>query len=247
MSFISAPYQPPIIPHQQYENRIVAFIDVLGFSSMVAATSKNQKRLQNLTSALNSFYNLIWEWEADGVKSSFAFTQFSDSIVVSAIADTVDSFDMLLQVMRGIVKLVSDYGIIVRGGIAQGQLIHDENMLIGPAMVEAYDLESKKALYPRIIIDEKLKNYFFESLDDFLSDIKIPSRPDWDNIFAQDKDGLWFLNYINPSLTYLQGTSSHSIKDYQEVLHDIVDKGKNSNNKQVVEKYKWLEEKLSVT
>lgn len=37
-----------------------------------------------------------------------------------------------------------------------GGVIHDKEMVVGPAMVDAYLLESTKAVYPRIIISEEL-------------------------------------------------------------------------------------------
>lgn len=105
MPLISNEYKPPMFPHQQYEDRIVAFVDVLGFKNLVMQSQTDDRALQNITSALSSLYDWIWQWEADGGNSSFAFTQFSDSVVLSAIADTLDSFDMLLQLMLGIVDI----------------------------------------------------------------------------------------------------------------------------------------------
>jgi hypothetical protein len=47
-----------------------------------------------------------------------------------------------------------DHQILIRGGIAKGKLFHVEGgPLFGPAMNRAYFLESKKAKYPRVIID----------------------------------------------------------------------------------------------
>ena len=101
-------------PHQQYGDRIVAFVDVLGFKDLVMQSQSDNKVLKNITSALSSLYGWIWQWEADCGNSSFAFTQFSDSVVLSAIADTQDSFDMLLQLMLGIVDIAYNNGVIVR-------------------------------------------------------------------------------------------------------------------------------------
>lgn len=38
MAFKDVKYMEPEIPHQGYEDRLVAFIDVLGFSDMVDKT-----------------------------------------------------------------------------------------------------------------------------------------------------------------------------------------------------------------
>ncbi|MBR1543166.1 MAG: hypothetical protein IJ628_11225, partial [Bacteroidaceae bacterium] len=91
MPFKDIRYKEPKYPHQAYEERVVAFIDLLGFSDMVGHTEANVKELRHLTAALKSLYERIWSWEADGSNSSFAFTQFSDSIVISALAESSDS------------------------------------------------------------------------------------------------------------------------------------------------------------
>lgn len=35
-------------------------------------------------------------------------------------------------------RLIAFIDVLVRGGIARGQLIHDRIMVVGPAMIEAY-------------------------------------------------------------------------------------------------------------
>lgn len=47
----------------------------------------------------------------------------------------------------------------MHGGVTVGSLIHDNNKCFDPAMVEAHTLESQNAVYPRILIDEKVKKY----------------------------------------------------------------------------------------
>ena len=49
----------PVIPHQDYEDRLVAFIDVLGFSEMVDGTATDVNKLRHLTAALKSLYDLV--------------------------------------------------------------------------------------------------------------------------------------------------------------------------------------------
>lgn len=47
-------------------------------------------------------------------------------------------------------------GFLLRGGLTVGPLLHTKKHVVEPAMVEAYRLESKVAIYPRILIDEKV-------------------------------------------------------------------------------------------
>ena len=244
MSLKANVYKPPLFPHQDYEDRIVAFVDVLGFKDLVDSSKDDVKALRNITSALSTLYEWIWKWEADGGDSSFAFTQFSDSVVLSALADTQDSFEMLLQLMLGIVDIAYSNCIIVRGGIARGKLIHDNEMVVGPAMVDAYFLESQIAKYPRIVISEELKTEFEVNLQEYVdSQPNLTEIPSFNKIFKQDDvDGLWYMDYIDPDEEFV---IRHSKKDYIETLKDIARKGLSNSDANVRMKYEWLERKLA--
>lgn len=243
MAFKDIQYKVPYIPHQSYEDRVVAFIDILGFSAMVEKTSTDEKKLQRLTSALDDLHNKIWEWEADGVYSSFAFTQFSDSIVISALAESTDSFGMLMQLLLGTMDLVDCYGILLRGGIVRGQLIHDNTMLVGPAMVEAYRLESKLAKYPRIIIEEELKRQFDENMEDYIKHhTNLVEVPGFNRLFKKDDDGWYYLDYIQPDEEYNnESTPDEHLKN----LGYLAEKGLKSDEEKVRIKYEWLKKKVA--
>ena len=50
-------------------------------------------------------------------------------------------------------------GVLIRGGMCIGEmLVADEGIVFGPGLVKAYDLESKYAVHPRIVIDRDLIN-----------------------------------------------------------------------------------------
>src|ERR1700734_1453383 len=44
-------------------------------------------------------------------------------------------------------------GFLLRGGITVGEVVHDDECVFGPGLVRAYELESKKAYYPRFVLD----------------------------------------------------------------------------------------------
>ena len=243
MAFKDIQYKEPYIPHQSYEDRVVAFIDVLGFSAMVEKTSTDEKKLQLLTSALDGLHNKFWEWEADGVYSSFSFTQFSDSIVISALAESSDSFSMLMQLLLGTMDLVDDYGILLRGGIARGQLIHDNTMLVGPAMVDAYRLESKVAIYPRIIIEEELKKLFDDNMEAYIRNhTNLDEVPVFNRIFKKDDDDWYYLDYIQPAEEY---NNESTPDEHLKKLGYLAEKGLKSDEEKVRIKYEWLKKKVA--
>ena len=242
MAFKDVKYMEPMYPHQEYEDRLVAFIDVLGFSDMVSSTATDARKLRHLTAALVSLYERIWMWEADGSYSSFAFTQFSDSIVISSLAGTADSFEMLQQLLLGVMELVDSYDILVRGGIARGQLIHDRVMVVGPAMVEAYHLECKEAIYPRIIIAKELKKQIEADLEESIhTQTNLTEVPGFSRLFKTDDDGWCYLDYVEPDEFYYHILDK---TDHLKALEELAQKGLQSTDDRVRMKYTWLQSKI---
>lgn len=165
-----------------YENRFIAFIDLLGFGSLVERSALEPDLAEKIFSALTSLQPKSIEEEAyasinhelcppeeienvrdmlkimtQNMKSMHpvAITYFSDSLVLSAKSDDVIASQLILDLLAKLsIKLWSDHALLLRGGITEGKLIHTENgPLFGPAMNRAYFLESKLAKYPRILID----------------------------------------------------------------------------------------------
>ena len=83
-------------------------------------------------------------------------TQFSDSFVISAPADNPASCNLLFRALRLInVQFFFGLGMLMRGGLSIGNLVHRRGgALFGPAMNEAYAIESKAAVYPRVVVSE---------------------------------------------------------------------------------------------
>ncbi|MCG8563685.1 MAG: hypothetical protein MI747_01235, partial [Desulfobacterales bacterium] len=82
-------------------------------------------------------------------------------------------------------------GMMVRGGISVGKLIHEEaGALFGPAMNEAYALESKSAIYPRVIISPEA----FELLESMLDDQPVlkPIKESFDGHTVFDLISIFF-------------------------------------------------------
>ncbi|EJN11337.1 hypothetical protein PMI42_05372 [Bradyrhizobium sp. YR681] len=59
---------------------------------------------------------------------------------------------LLVAVAHASVSLLED-GIFVRGGFAKGLLYHSPKVVLGPALIKAYSMESSIARVPRVLID----------------------------------------------------------------------------------------------
>lgn len=161
----------------KYENRLVAFIDILGFSKIVKESIDNTDKINLIYSVLN--YLKDWEtsknWdlklieiEEDAQKKGVDnfditgktnSTSFSDSIVVSVkVDDNVNEMtSTLIANLAYIGAVLIEQGILFRGGLTIGNIIHNEfGTVFGQGLIDAYLLESNSAKYPRIILSDKL-------------------------------------------------------------------------------------------
>jgi hypothetical protein len=170
-----------------YSHRYIAFIDVLGFGALVSESGKDQavarRTIQRVSDAILC---AIEELEENlGSTSDLMYTQFSDSFVVSVDADH-PSMRRLFSFTLAILDVIDSFLIsrlLLRGGIARGQLIHTSKLLFGPAMNRAHELESKVAKVPRIVLDPML-----DELEGLLPMLQL----------ARDIDDLHYIDYFAP-------------------------------------------------
>ena len=78
---------------------------------------------------------------------------FSDCTVLSENASPIGLFH-LLAAATALSLTLMESGLFVRGGIAKGHLHHSDKAVFGPALLDAYRMESTIARFPRILIDK---------------------------------------------------------------------------------------------
>lgn len=224
-----------------YDERIIAFIDILGFRAFVNETiDKNnslvmEDRLKNLIDSLLLIKNEFQApQENSELSSSFIITYFSDSIVFSIksthTSDLLEVFEILKRIQ---IKLI-DKGILLRGGIVQGKVIHTEEMILGPAMINAYDLESKSALYPRITIDPNIIHELFDEHGNSFSE------HDFRKTFMIDFDNTYYVDYFTDIRFY-----SYDEKNYYSNLRNLIRNGVRRADIGIRMKYLWMLNKFS--
>lgn len=140
-----------------YESRILAFVDILGFKNMIQQSAFDYKEQQRILNAMNIIhgYKKLNDNGLDGKglrEYGIQVTTFSDSAIISyPISYDGGLFFVLMDLIHLQIDL-SNLGIFIRGGVSMGQAYHDEYNAFGPAMNEAYRLESVEAKFPRIIL-----------------------------------------------------------------------------------------------
>ncbi|WP_109127450.1 hypothetical protein [Dyella sp. C11] len=136
-----------------FEDRVVAFVDVLGFKSMALEATSNylaRNKLENLVNLLSSSIPFFDTNVSSSVPARLIprHNYVSDSIILSApFHDSEMKFYSGLEVIvMRVIQLTHhllNEGYLVRGGIAVGKVWHTQSNIVGPAYQEAFALEHK--------------------------------------------------------------------------------------------------------
>lgn len=224
-----------------YELRYVAFLDLLGFKKMVILSGGDQNILNKLNMALSYIGNMQHN-NYNGIMSMSELgkhvTSFSDSIVISYDTSMPGGGFYVLMDLVYICNDLLGIGIPVRGGVTVGQLIHNKQKCFGPAMIEAYLMESQKALFPRIIIDQKVLEYDLSKPGEANT---IEYEAEYLNaIIKKDPlDELLFLDYMKQ---YNEFDEPEIYDDYILRTREFIIKNLNIHayNEKLYKKYEWL-------
>ncbi|MFH1463504.1 MAG: hypothetical protein ABIO70_03880 [Pseudomonadota bacterium] len=145
-----------------FSDKFIAFIDVLGFKSMVAAAERGEGvSLEEMVGALH----LLGTGEERATYDNhggalcpgaprlaknldFMVTQVSDCVVVSAEASPAGLINLVGHCSGAVIGLMLQ-GIMCRGYIKRGSIYHTERDLIGSGYNDAYLAESKVSAFKR--------------------------------------------------------------------------------------------------
>jgi hypothetical protein len=102
-----------------YADRIVAFIDILGFKSMIAQLSENHVLHKKVHQALTEIgHYKSYSEQNDTAQADLEVSVFSDCIVISKPGRDIRSvIHTLLHLQAQMLRL----GILLRGGISAGR------------------------------------------------------------------------------------------------------------------------------
>ncbi len=198
----------------------LAFIDILGYSNMVKAD------LEGPTGEEKHFHKLLKLHQETSKLTydnlDFSLTQFSDSIIISAPFN--------LETFHNFSKLIAEYqfklllnGIPVRGGITFGKHFHKDGFLFSSALIDAYNIESKLARFPRIVISEDL----------------------YELLTSSNQMNMEYIAFDN---NYKIIDFLHNVElnpEYLESINRLIIKMENNKNETVSEKGLWLKEYMN--
>jgi hypothetical protein len=229
-----------------YETRAVLFLDILGFRDLIA--SRKEKEILDALIVSAKVPIPLGASVDEGL--DFRVTAFSDCVVCSARILAKSNFFPAAYVAAYAGRLALELltrGILSRGAITVGKLYHQEQTVFGPALIEAYELESRFAQYPRIIVPPKVMGQVNMTLAirvgaDWWLD-HYPFREDFDGMHHLDIFGPFFIDYRPPSLKPKRANSLKAVGPATTRLVTRLCRRK-FNDPRVSTKYAWMKSYL---
>jgi hypothetical protein len=139
-----------------YDDRYVAYIDILGFTSLIKRIPREPSLYHEAVAAFNALEaNLPVRLATE--KYDFRKQIISDGIVMSS-ESTGEGLRFLLLAIEQLSIALLALGMFTRGGLTKGKLHHDDKVIFGEGFLEAYSLEKEIAKYPRTIVARTVYN-----------------------------------------------------------------------------------------
>lgn len=237
---------------------LVIYIDILGTKD--AIQSKDEGRTAALIKLLSYMVSLRGDHalnirtEEELIVSDIrpSVSTFSDLIVISYPVETLQKADTRYGLARGVqlaqgmigylAAAAIKIGFLIRGGATVGPLHHEGGVILGSALVEAHELKSPVARYPksadapgypRIAVNKSL-----------LERVKFPLIP---LTFLTDKDGVTHLNYfIDMFLRSGEIEESRGIwlDNARQTIRENIARFKEEGGQREMEKWMWFEKQL---
>ena len=235
----------------EFQDRIVAFVDVMGMKNKMLQAKKPED-FQMYSTILNMFANQPF------AKGKLHISLFSDCMYVIAKKEFLDyvinflanfSYTMLSSnVPTVMLHRDGSFDVLdhfdcfkLRGGITYGKVFAlDEaaenngiplhsNIVLGPAVINAYSLEAK-AIYPRIIVDGE----FLKLIDDM-------GKTTDEYYLIRDNETDYYLDFIGYMCQGKQENSSitNSLKKYIDFIKVELDEALLKKNAKLVGQLLW--------
>lgn len=242
----------------------MAFIDILGFKEIVKQSESDPSKIELIYSALDYLkdwetpdkWNLEYiEYEEDAMKRGIKnfdirgrtnTTAFSDSIVVSVRIDNNanEMASTLITNLSYIGAILMERGILFRGGMTIGNIVHHENgTVFGQGLIDAYLLETRSAKYPRIIVSDKLIHELNYPID------TTKNRYPYHQYLSRFEDGcVGFHQMMHYQVTESWiGTTPATLSQSLSKIRKVIINGMDTSFEypEIFEKYRWLKEQYN--
>ena len=125
-------------------------------------------------------------------------------------------------------------GFFVRGGVSIGQLYMDENIVFGPALIDAYAAEQSHARDPRIVLTPAAVSAVKRHLTYYARPHDAPQTRE----FFLDSDGQCFINYLEAIVPEVDGPDLRTLRRHKRQVQKMLRRYR--TRPPIWSKYAWV-------
>ena len=210
-----------------FKDSIVTYLDILGFKKSLENNNDFEKLFEIIKSIRdqNTAASKVSCDENTGqvtISIMPTITSFSDCIVFSIEIEKLLSIkhavDALCQFTQPLADSLIRAGYLLRGGVARGFLYHQNGVIFGKPLIKAYELESSKAITPRILVESDLAEEYRRCQD----------GPSSNFLLSTDSDDCNYLNYLkisfldSPTRELYKTTVQNKIRELKKQLENNI-------------------------
>ena len=204
-----------------YEDKVVAFVDILGFRNKTKdSQSIAKKSVHTALKEIHDYVNSPKTTEKFGSEDNQHYV-FSDSSLFSC---PLDNTHHLIPLLAELQFRSAKNGFFMRGGVTYNKIFDENNFFYGEGLNKAYELESTTASYPRIIFDAAFP---FDEID--TTGLK------------RDFDGCYYIDFLRYQQHSESSEDLYTAENYNKIRNFIIDEiHQNKNKTYILAKYFWL-------
>jgi hypothetical protein len=144
-----------------------------------------------------------------------------------------------IRILSGVAEMGLRIGVLIRAGFSFGQLYHENGVVFGEAMVDAYHLENKHAVHPQVLVSDRIIE-------------RLTGIPDADRTFLlQDTDGR-HLNYFEEMIRHSSNgpIDAEHAKRWKRVhlitINAAIDAANALGDARIAEKWIWFKARFDM-
>jgi hypothetical protein len=176
-----------------YRDRYCAFVDILGFRQLIERLDKDVNQFDALRNLLARVHGTRSGRSPNESDADFRAQSISDAVAISTTPTQSGLFEILTALQLLAVDLLVE-GYFIRGAVVRAPLYHDNRMVFGRALIQAYGFESEVAKYPRIMVAREVREDILRFSTKLGNTASVPKA----NWLRQSSDGPMYLDVLQP-------------------------------------------------
>ncbi len=216
-----------------------ALLDVLGFSERIRASYINKTANKLLQQFHAIFDKRVNHLKSGADESLLYFKSFSDNVLLAHprfSEDMESEFGFILWSISEYQFEMALQGFFIRGGLSVGQLFVDDNSVYGEALINAYELESKVAVNPIVVLCDDT----MALVDRHIGFYHGESAPQIRDVLV-NADGRYFINYLSECMIETddgEEVDPNALKEHKEQIEHALEQY--ADQPAVFAKFSWL-------